>query len=315
MAVLVSSSCLTPVPDGPRGFKCSSAADCDQTTSCIDGVCTSTQDAGARPMRLAVYNMSFPFSFGDAPPHDVPSRGFYSSSGAGLIRQHFADLTYGHFSGGVVNWYGPGRSGDAEFAALLERSEGTGFRWSVMYERESLDRPDAAVASSVLTSARTRFSANAHYLSSPDGGFFFFVDDNNSAFDPCDVADRWVLANESTGHRAWLVLHAPAQGVDHLACARQPDAWFRMPTTSNLGLTDQFVTVVPGFFASGDTQPKVSRDPTRFAFALAVAADAGTRIELIDSFNVWAEGTAVESSPSWASDSGFGVYLDLLHAQ
>lgn len=327
LAVIVSS-CLSQVPGSAEGFKCERDDDCDAQTRCLAGLCTARppQDAGVdagpgatidggapRPMRLGFYLMSYPYSFSDSPPHDPPARGFYSSTDAGVLREHFADLEYGHFSGGVVSWYGPGRSGDSEFALLLQRSAQTSLKWAVVYEREPLDRPDAAVAVGVLDSAAARFAPSARYLTAPDAGFFFFVDDN-ALGDPCDVAARWVLANESSGHRAWLVLHAPAQGDAHLGCARQPDAWYRTPSTAGLAFTDDFVTVVPGAFASGDSQPRLPRDPARFATALAAAADAGRRIELIDSFNVWSEGTAVEASPSWSSDSGYGVYLDLLHA-
>ena len=30
-------------------------------------------------------------------------------------------------------------------------------------------------------------------------------------------------------------------------------------------------------------------------------------------YNEWGEGTAVEPATEWASPSGFGVYLDILH--
>ena len=33
----------------------------------------------------------------------------------------------------------------------------------------------------------------------------------------------------------------------------------------------------------------------------------------ITTFNEWGEGTAVESAEEWASESGYGYYLDALH--
>jgi hypothetical protein len=38
-------------------------------------------------------------------------------------------------------------------------------------------------------------------------------------------------------------------------------------------------------------------------------------LQMIDSLNDWSNGTAIEPSPAWASDSGFGWYLDVLHAE
>ena len=37
------------------------------------------------------------------------------------------------------------------------------------------------------------------------------------------------------------------------------------------------------------------------------------RWQLILSFSEWGEGTAVESAREWASRSGYGSYLDVLH--
>jgi hypothetical protein len=38
------------------------------------------------------------------------------------------------------------------------------------------------------------------------------------------------------------------------------------------------------------------------------------RFQLVTTFNEWGEGTAVESARQWQSGSGFGSYLDTLHA-
>jgi hypothetical protein len=40
---------------------------------------------------------------------------------------------------------------------------------------------------------------------------------------------------------------------------------------------------------------------------------SGARLQLVVSFNEWGEGSAVESSDSWATLSGYGAYLDVLH--
>jgi hypothetical protein len=42
-----------------------------------------------------------------------------------------------------------------------------------------------------------------------------------------------------------------------------------------------------------------------------VASNA--RWQLVLTFNEWPEGTSIESAHEWASPSGYGVYLDVLH--
>jgi hypothetical protein len=36
--------------------------------------------------------------------------------------------------------------------------------------------------------------------------------------------------------------------------------------------------------------------------------------KLVTTFNEWGEGTAIEPAQEWASPSGYGVYLDIMHA-
>jgi hypothetical protein len=42
---------------------------------------------------------------------------------------------------------------------------------------------------------------------------------------------------------------------------------------------------------------------------------SNARFQLVTTFNEWGEGTAVESALEWASPSGFGAYLDVLHEE
>ena len=40
---------------------------------------------------------------------------------------------------------------------------------------------------------------------------------------------------------------------------------------------------------------------------------SGAEFQLVTTFNEWGEGTAVEPAPEWASSSGNGNFLDVLH--
>ena len=43
-------------------------------------------------------------------------------------------------------------------------------------------------------------------------------------------------------------------------------------------------------------------------------ATSQSQFQFVISFNEWGEGTAIESAVQWASPSGYGRYLDVLHA-
>jgi hypothetical protein len=52
----------------------------------------------------------------------------------------------------------------------------------------------------------------------------------------------------------------------------------------------------------------------RFQADLARQVASGARWQLVTTFNEWGEGTAVEPSREWESESGHGTYLDALRA-
>ena len=58
----------------------------------------------------------------------------------------------------------------------------------------------------------------------------------------------------------------------------------------------------------------MARDLDRWTGNVAAMVASGARFQLIDSFNQWADGSSVESATEWASTSGYGSYLDVLHA-
>jgi hypothetical protein len=88
--------------------------------------------------------------------------------------------------------------------------------------------------------------------------------------------------------------YAPARAVD-----RQPGQSFSLS---------------PGFWFGGAPTPRLERDPARFLADLRAMAASREPWQLITTFNEWGEGTAVEPASEWASPSGYGVYLDALHA-
>src|SRR5262249_14214635 len=56
------------------------------------------------------------------------------------------------------------------------------------------------------------------------------------------------------------------------------------------------------------------RDLDRWKRNVRDMVASGADFQLVTTFNEWGEGTAVESALEWESASGFGTYLDALHA-
>jgi hypothetical protein len=99
-------------------------------------------------------------------------------------------------------------------------------------------------------------------------------------------------------------------------CATEPDDWHEYLVTASgeSSLGQHAFTIMPGFWkAPRDAAPMLPRDPARWATNVADLKASGADWQIVLSFNEWPEATAVESGGDWASASGYGTYLDILH--
>ena len=267
---------------------------------------TVTKDAG--PIRAAFYYPWFPEAWTQ---HGVypftrfkPLLGYYSSSDKSVIRRHIEEMQYGHIDAGIASWWCEDDYTDRNFQTMLRESAKTGFRWAVYYEMEGVGNPSVSKIRSDLYYLYSRYVLDPSYLRI-DGRFAVFV--FGSGDDGCEMAERW---REATIPTAYIVLKA-FPGYEE--CERQPDSWHvynPFEAASNLG-ADSF-SISPGFAKIGDSSG-LERDLERWQENARAMATSGARLQLIVSFNEWGEGSSVESADEWASPSGFGQYLDVLH--
>jgi len=264
------------------------------------------------PIRAAFYYPWFPETWGshgttsDTKYH--PSLGFYSSASAATIRQHIEAMRFGGMDAGIASWWGQGSTTDKRIPALLSTTTGTSsaFRWSLYYEDESRGDPSAAQISSDLTYIRDRYGSNPSYLR-VGGRFVVFVYADDK--DACGMVDRWTGANR--GIDAYLVLKV---FPGYQGCARKPDTWHQYsPAVAKSSERSNWFSVSPGFDKAGESSARLARDPARWRSDVRDMVASGAPWQLVTTFNEWGEGTAVESATEWATVSGYGTYLDVLH--
>ena len=191
------------------------------------------------------------------------------------------------------------------FAGLLSAAAGTNFRWSLYYENESQGDPSVSQIQNDLTYIRDHYGSDPSFLR-VNGKFVVFV--YSDANDACGMADRWKQAN-TVG--AYVVLKVFA---GYATCANQPDSWHQY---SPAVAADQQGTISyaisPGFWLKGQTV-RLARDINRWAQNVKDMAASKANWQLVTTFSEWGEGTIVEPAAEWASASGYGQYLDVLHA-
>jgi hypothetical protein len=255
-------------------------------------------------MVVATYLTGYPYLW---PPPNLrvltPSLGFYASADPAVIDAHLDALEYAGVKLGIAYSWGEGGS-DSEriFGMLLDRSVGRSIRWALFYSQESGDNPDSSNIRADLISIRDRFSNHVSYFRI-DGKFVVFVNDAvDPGTDKCNLLNRWKTGNDVGAYPVFRSNIVPS-------CAAPTDDWFRIGQTAR-------TLELPNFSYSilaGNSDKSVPRDVAAYRTAAQQMVNAKVRWRIINSFNRYSEDSQVESSVQWASDSGYGQYLDVLH--
>jgi Glycosyl hydrolase family 99 len=235
----------------------------------------------------------------------TPTLGFYSSASASTISTHIAEMRYAGMDAGIASWWGQGSDTDTRFPLLLRGAAGTTFRWSLYYELEGQSSPTVTQLNNDLTYIAQHYAGDPSYLRIGGRPVIFVYAQPD---DLCGMVTRWMQAN---ARRFYVVLKV---FTGYKTCTDQPDGWHQYgPAVATSDVAGQSFSVSPGFWKKGETAPRLVRDPTRFASDVQAMIASNERFQLVTTFNEWGEGTAVEPATEWASPSGDGIYLDILH--
>ena len=262
------------------------------------------------PIRAAFYYPWFPEAWKQSGlnpyTHYTPSLGFYDGSASATIHAHIAAMQYGGIEVGISSWWGVGTRSDTRLPPILANTAGSSFRWSIYYEGEAYGNPSVAQIASDLRHIHDHYAADASFFK-VNGRFVVFVYQDGA--DGCATASRWAQAN--AGINAYIVLKVFA---GYKTCADQPAGWHQYsPAKAADSQPGYSYAIGPGFWLATQGTPVLARDLTRWAQNVRDMVASGAPFQLITTFNEWGEGTSVESATDWASASGYGAYLDLLH--
>ena len=248
------------------------------------------------PLRAVIYET--------APARSVAGRWSAAKmrTGAAAVRSHLAALAWARADAAIVRWDGPGTVSDRKLKALLVGIAATGgnVRAAVLIERA---RGGAQVQLRALARSRGTSQNYLHIASRPAA----FVALRDRAQRTCKQARR--LRAAASG--LWL---ARTEFVGYERCLAAADAWFRdRPVTRTARARGSFL-IRPGYWAPGDRTPRVPRSLAAWRRSIAQMVASRAPLQIIDSLNDWTHGSAIEASRAWPSASGYGAYLDALHA-
>ena len=252
------------------------------------------------PLRAIIYLTADAPRVAGLPQRPAPS---VTGGDTGSISRHLAALKWARADAAIVPWAPPSSAADRKLTAVLAAIASSGARVRAAALIEHL-HGTAASQIGVLA---------AHQAYAPG---YLRVDSRPAVFvalaDPslrtCDLARRW----RGAAPGFWLV---QASFPGYASCRGAADAWFRdAPGVRSARAADTFL-IRPGSWRVGASTPVLLRSVGAWERSIAQMNASGAPVQIVDSLNDWAHGTAIEASDTWQSASGFGVYLDALHAQ
>jgi len=266
----------------------------------------------AFPVHAAFYYPWFPEQWGRSSLHTRyhPSAGRYSSDATAVVDTQIDQLDYAGLDVAIASWWGPGtHAEERRIPELLDRTAALGspLRWALYYEPEGQGDPTPQQLDSDLGYVQQHYAGSSRYARIAGKPVIFVFADGH---DGCGMVDRW---SRSTVARGFYVVLRVFPG--YRACANRPDSWHQYgPAAARSDQKGYSFTVSPGFWKWSEPAPRLARDLPRFRQDVDAMVASGEPWQLVTTFNEWGEGTAVEPASEWASSTGDGAYLDVLHA-
>jgi len=239
--------------------------------------------------------------------HYEPSIGYYSSSDPFVVESHLDSIEYAHVDVSIASWWGVDTN--LERARLLLRMDrtierGMDLKWTIYYEDEMAQDPSVSQIRADLAHLKKWFAwhpAWAHVNGKP---VIFIWNESD-----CEVVKRWMEASNNE----WYIITKLFGKFRE--CPVQPDHWHQYGIgDGTLEYEGISFTIGPGFWRADEATPSKPRlSKSAWCDNVREMSNSGQPWQLIVSFNEAGEGTMIESSPSWASSSGYGHFLDCLH--
>jgi acid phosphatase type 7 len=258
------------------------------------GAPSSHAARAALPLRVVMYETS---SSRPKPGRPGPTVGHAATT----VASHLAALAWARADAAIVRWNGQGTASDRTFAAVLAKIVST---HAHVRAAPLIDRARGNAWAQVRALAELRVKSPGYLRVRSRPAMFVALAQRSRS---CAHARRWRAAARGL----WL---AQAAFPGYSSCRSAADAWFRDAPVARTARASGSFLIRPGYWKNSARTPKVARSLVAWRQSIERMVASRQPLQMIDSLNDWAHGSAVEPSPAWASASGFGLYLDALHA-
>ena len=221
-----------------------------------------------------------------------PATELYDSKDDAVIYWQLRKMAQARIEVAISSWWGQRKETDLAFRKIvtdvMNRPDNPypNLRWAIYYEHESETDPGVAELVSDLNYIKAQYAGEAGYLKVDGRPVVFVYADGN---DRSGMADRWAEARLQTGFYVVLKVY---QG--YAQDAAKVDSWHQYAPAvryERQGAYSAFAS--PGFWKDGESV-RLRREMVEFRDAVSTLGAANVTWKLIQTWNEWGEGTAVE---------------------
>jgi len=216
----------------------------------------------------------------------------YDSNDDATIYWQLAKMAEARLAVAISSWWGPLHKTDWTFRHILNdvmnRPENPypNLRWALYYEKESLGDPSVIELVNDLNYIKSNYTSQRGYLKIGGRPVIFVY---ASGSDGAGMASRWWQARAETGFYVVLKVYG-----GYKADPNQPDNWHQYAPANRTDSQPPYSFMVsPGFWLDGEP-PRLPRDISAFRQAVTAMVAAPVTWKLVETWNEWGEGTAVE---------------------
>ncbi|MDX2429849.1 MAG: hypothetical protein QNK35_02885 [Bacteroides sp.] len=254
-----------------------------------------------------------------------PTRGYYDNNDRTLINNHIDELEYANVDVVIASWWGLDnanrRPRDWAIKKCMEetdlRSENgeIDLKWAIYYELEASYNEPMDTIKADLDYLMERYVKKHDCYAHINGKPVIFVYTRGSEDNTEEFMKKWADAVDGKWYYV-LKVFGGYKDINY-----QPSSWHQYgPSTRIHKMEDASrklvsINISPGFKHADPGKTTFLERASEELWTDLVREMLGSEVnwQLITSYNEWGEGTSVESALEWKTESGYGMYLDVLH--
>ena len=254
-----------------------------------------------------------------------PTIGYYTSTDMPTIRHHITELDYANIDVAIASWWGLDNDNriprDTAIDRCMTETDGrnangeSDLKWAIYYELEaSYNEPMDTVKADLeylMERYVKRHSCYAHINGKP----VIFVYTRGSEDNTVEFMKKWADAVDDK----WFYVLKVFGGYKDMPY--QPSSWHQYGPSTRMHKHEDSsrklvcINISPGFKHADPNKDAFLERATQQEWTDLVKEMVDSKVDwqLITSYNEWGEGTAIESAAEWQTESGYGMYQDVLH--